>query len=312
MPELSIIVPVYNVEKYLPKCIDSILAQTFTDFELILIDDGSPDRCGEICDEYAAKDSRIVVIHQKNQGVSAARNAGLDIAQSLYLGFVDSDDWISPNMYQKMLLEAQQTGADIVTCAMQVRSPDGDCLRLLFPQEREYNSEQMLKELFASPNQLAGSCCNKIFLRSVVSDVRFPESVAMCEDRIYLFGCYARSKKCVKIGDPLYQIVEAPNSATRKKSIKNYLGIIDSSKRLISLTGEMPKRIKGYAVDKYIDDCLLHLKNIKQTAKESGEAWKTSCFKIKMSVLRWITHSFISHLLPNNKLRGYLYSLKHI
>ena len=92
MPELSIIVPVYKVEPYLPKCIDSILAQTFSDFELILIDDGSPDRCGEICDEYAARDDRVVVIHRENRGVSAARNAGLDAARGEYIGFVDSDD----------------------------------------------------------------------------------------------------------------------------------------------------------------------------------------------------------------------------
>lgn len=92
MPEISIIVPVYNVEKYLPRCIDSILAQTFTNFELILVDDGSPDNCGAICDEYAQKDSRVVVIHKENQGVSSARNRGLDVAQGKYIMFCDSDD----------------------------------------------------------------------------------------------------------------------------------------------------------------------------------------------------------------------------
>ena len=116
MPELSIIVPVYKVEKYLPKCLDSILAQTFTDFELILIDDGSPDRCGDICDEYAAKDDRLIVIHQENKGVSAARNAGLDIARGEYIGFVDSDDWIEPEMYETMLATAKESEAEIVAC----------------------------------------------------------------------------------------------------------------------------------------------------------------------------------------------------
>ena len=97
-PELSIIVPVYNVEHYLPQCIESILNQTFTDFELILIDDGSPDRCPQICDKYAQKDRRIVVIHQENAGVSAARNAGVKIAKGKYIGFVDSDDWVDLNL----------------------------------------------------------------------------------------------------------------------------------------------------------------------------------------------------------------------
>lgn len=99
MPTISIIVPVYNVEAYLCRCIDSILAQTFTDFELILVDDGSPDNCSSICDEYAKKDSRIVVVHKENGGLSDARNTGLDIAKGEYIGFVDSDDFIHPQTY---------------------------------------------------------------------------------------------------------------------------------------------------------------------------------------------------------------------
>ena len=94
MCEVSIIVPIYNVEKYLPRCIESILAQTFTDFELILVDDGSPDRCGEICDYYKKKDKRVKVIHKENGGLSSARNAGINIAIGDYIGFVDSDDYI--------------------------------------------------------------------------------------------------------------------------------------------------------------------------------------------------------------------------
>ena len=96
---LSVIIPVYKVEQYLCRCIDSVLAQTYTDLEIILVDDGSPDGSGAICDEYAAKDSRIKVIHQKNAGVSAARNAGMDLASGEYLAFIDSDDFIEPEMF---------------------------------------------------------------------------------------------------------------------------------------------------------------------------------------------------------------------
>ena len=115
--KLSIIVPVYNVEPYLRRCIDSILAQTFTDFELILVDDGSPDNCPAICDEYAEKDPRIVVIHKQNGGLSDARNAGLDIARGEYIGFVDSDDYIDAEMYEKMYNAAIMHNSDIVSCA---------------------------------------------------------------------------------------------------------------------------------------------------------------------------------------------------
>lgn len=100
MSEISIIVPVYNAEKYLDRCVESILGQTFSDFELILVDDGSPDNSGKLCDKWAKKDHRIKVVHQANKGAGAARNAGLRIAEGRYIGFVDSDNWIEVNMYQ--------------------------------------------------------------------------------------------------------------------------------------------------------------------------------------------------------------------
>lgn len=115
-PLLSIIVPVYKVENYLPKCIDSILAQTFTDFELILVEDGSPDNCPALCDAAAEKDARVRVIHQKNGGLSAARNAGLDAARGAWVGFVDSDDYIAPEMYEVLYQAVQSTGADLALC----------------------------------------------------------------------------------------------------------------------------------------------------------------------------------------------------
>ena len=115
-PRLSVIVPVYKVEKYIHNCVESILKQTFSDFEVILVDDGSPDRCGEICDSYAFLDKRIKVIHQSNGGLSAARNKGIEIAQGEIIGFVDSDDEISADMYEKMLQYLDDNQLDIV-CA---------------------------------------------------------------------------------------------------------------------------------------------------------------------------------------------------
>ena len=116
MKKISIIVPVYKVESYLSRCIDSILAQTYQNFELILIDDGSPDCCGEICDNYAKKDDRIIIIHKPNGGLSSARNVGLDLATGDYIGFVDSDDYISINMYSDMIKLLEVNGLDIIIC----------------------------------------------------------------------------------------------------------------------------------------------------------------------------------------------------
>ena len=115
-PTISIIVPVYKTEAYLEKCVDSILAQTFRDFELLLIDDGSPDNCPALCEEAAARDPRIRVIHQKNAGLSAARNTGVEAARGEWIGFVDSDDSIAPEMYETLLTYARRDGAQIAVC----------------------------------------------------------------------------------------------------------------------------------------------------------------------------------------------------
>ena len=114
-PNISIIVPVYNIEEYLPRCIESILNQTYNNLELILVDDGSKDKSGEICDAYAKKDNRVVVLHKENGGSSSARNAGIAIAKGEYLGFVDSDDYIEPDMYEKMVAVIEKTGCKIET-----------------------------------------------------------------------------------------------------------------------------------------------------------------------------------------------------
>lgn len=116
MPQISVIVPVYKTEKYLDRCVKSILSQTYSNIELILVDDGSPDKCPEMCDQYALEDSRVRVVHEKNSGVSVARNTGLNIASGNYITFVDSDDYIEPDMYEKMMDKAVSYDCDVVMC----------------------------------------------------------------------------------------------------------------------------------------------------------------------------------------------------
>ena len=215
MPLLSVIVPVYNTDRFLGQCIDSILSQTHTDFEVILVDDGSTDNSGKICDQYAERDQRIKVIHQPNQGVSAARNAALDIAEGEFLGFVDSDDWIDPDMYRVLIKKAEEKNADVVACGMRVNDERGQSTRDFLNSEGEYNQTELLKGVFGRPNQQGGSCCNKIFRRTPVSDIRYNPSLSMAEDWIYLFKCYERFSKGVKIPESFYNVRERCNSATR-------------------------------------------------------------------------------------------------
>ena len=134
MPEVSFIMPIYGVEKYLGECIDSVLAQTFTDFELILVDDGSPDGCGKICDEYEKKDPRVKVIHKENGGVSKARNTGIDFSAGNWAYIIDSDDWLEPDALENMYKAAKENNADCVMSDVLVHYPKSEERGYLFSQ----------------------------------------------------------------------------------------------------------------------------------------------------------------------------------
>lgn len=170
MDLISVIVPVYNVEKYLRKCVDSILAQTYTNLEIILVDDGSPDNCGKICDEYAAKDSRIKVIHQENGGLSAARNAGLDVATGDYIGFVDSDDYIAPDMYEKLYQAIEIYNSDIALCGFKKFELES---RTEVYEKKLLYRDEFLKELLLE--NIKSYAWNKLYKKSLFDNVRFPE-----------------------------------------------------------------------------------------------------------------------------------------
>ena len=185
IPLLSIIVPIYNVEKYLSKCVESILGQTYANFELILVDDGSPGRCGEMIDEYARMDSRIVVVHQENQGLSAARNAGLKIAQGEYVGFVDPDDWIEPDMYEALIRAIEETGCDIAICPWFVNDENGTEKAQEFRMASRVLSEQeYLERLFDMPPTIGGSVCNKLY-RAKLIHACFDIESTMYEDGLF-------------------------------------------------------------------------------------------------------------------------------
>ena len=173
-PIISVIIPVYKVEPYLRKCVDSVCNQTFRDLEIILVDDGSPDNCGKICDEYAAKDNRIVVIHKENGGISSARNAGIDIAQGEFLGFVDSDDWIEPDMYEFLYNNLIQEDADISVCGG-YEHRDDRITDLIDPSIRAVASGHDAVDLFLPMETAGNASWNKLFRRHMFSQIRFPE-----------------------------------------------------------------------------------------------------------------------------------------
>ena len=179
-PKISVIVPVYKVEKYLDRCVESIVNQTYKNLEIILVDDGSPDNCPAICDAWANKDERIKVIHKENGGVSSARNRGIDAATGDYIGFVDSDDWIEPDMYELLADNAKKYDADISRCGYFVDWPDhiaqvGNGGILLY-EDIERRCE-MLRSY-----HLVSALWNKIYRRELFEEERLDESLRITED----------------------------------------------------------------------------------------------------------------------------------
>lgn len=211
-PLISIISPVYNAEPYIKKCLNSILTQTFQDWELILIDDGSLDRSGIICDEYAAKDSRIVVIHKKNGGVSAARQTGLDTAKGEFVIHVDPDDWIEPTMLQELYAKAVSKDADVVICDYYVDTKDKSSLVKQRPSALD--ARTILKELF---QQLHGSCCNKLAKRIYYNkfDIHFPIGLNYCEDLLTWIQLFQHDElRIAYLPRAFYHYVQHANSIT--------------------------------------------------------------------------------------------------
>jgi len=183
--KISVIVPVYNVEKYLNRCVDSILAQTYQNLEIILVDDGSPDNCPQICDDYGQKDLRIKVIHKENGGLSSARNAGLDIATGDYIGFVDSDDYVAPDMYSCLYNRIKGTETYIANC-MYVRAFDsGETTPSRVPHhtDEDIATQDYLEELLLHVGDV--SVCSKLFPRVLIGDLRFIEG-KLNEDLLFM------------------------------------------------------------------------------------------------------------------------------
>ena len=304
MTKLSIIVPVYYVEPYLPKCIDSILAQTMTDFELLLIVDGSPDRCAEICDSYAAKDNRIIVIHQQNHGVSAARNAGLKIAKGEYIGFVDPDDWIEFRMYEKMIKTAKQDNADVVACGINYYDSDYILNRSELLTAAEYDNKQMLLELFGTPNRFGGMCWNKIFLREAILGVLFPVGIKYCEDWTAVLDFLAHCKKLVQISNPFYNVLERTGSATRIGVIV-YYNIIRNGEIVFVHTKPLLKDIRCAAMEKVLDNCLRYGELIKKDGKKNREKYNFLLFKVKIFMIKNLIISLFLRLLHKNQFHRF-------
>lgn len=253
---ISVIVPVYNVEKYIRKCLDSLVNQTYPDLEIILIDDGSTDSSGKICDEYAEKDDRIQVIHQENKGQSIARNIGLQNASGDFIGFVDSDDSIDLRMFEKLFLAIQDV--DIAMCGHNIVY-DGKVESYGNREVKTLNYSELWREIFGSLNN---AVWNKLFRRDLLNGICFDSHFVHGEDLIFniLYLRFAKSGRIVD--EPLYNYYKRGNSITTGKFTRRKLLEIESKDEALRLVQQIYPPMENIA--------------------------KKYCFRARMNIIRHI------------------------
>ena len=248
---ISIIIPVYNVEKYLAKCIDSILNQTFTDWELILIDDGSIDQSGKICDEYTDKDNRIKVIHKKNEGVSKARNTGIILAKGEYLCFVDSDDWIAPTYLQDFKVQEQQ-------CDFYFSGALYDTYNKVYSykkyKDKFCNNKYEIRDEFFDQDLLSnGYPWGKLFKTQIIkkNGLKFNEQLTINEDHLFIF-CYFSLVNTLYITNTAgYHYTVFDNSGRKLSGKINSFKELKIASEQFDLTIKRLKDLWGISQEKY-------------------------------------------------------------
>lgn len=239
MPLISVIVPVYKVEKYIRKCVDSILAQTFTDFELFLVDDGSPDNCGKICDEYAKKDDRIIVIHKENGGLSEARNVAIDRATGDYLTFIDSDDYVTENHLKTLYSALLSTDSDIALS--NITSFDEAGYNDLYKPTEEIKTLDG-RDVFSTINR--PNACAKLFKTRIYDTIRFPVG-RLYEDVFVWHDVLAKAKRVVFTGVNSYFYYFRNNSIMHQEYRLQFTDIVDALELRIKKLEEL--RLNGLA-----------------------------------------------------------------
>ena len=261
-PEISVIVPVYRVEAYLRQCVDSIRKQTFQQLEIILVDDGSPDACPALCDELAQEDARIRVIHRANGGLSAARNTGLDAAEGDYVAFVDSDDFLAPEMYETLYRELKQKNADVAVCSYQEVTEQGTPGIHEKAGEMQAGGMSGLEFVYAMASHGAGPyvvAMNKLYRKALFESNRYPEG-KLHEDILIFVQLFSQCERVVICPQKLYFYRKRSESITTRKATIAHLANMEGYYRYfcflkahgkIELLAGAEKKVFGALVDIY-------------------------------------------------------------
>ena len=295
---ISVIVPVYKVERYLRSCVDSIRNQVYGDLEIVLIDDGSPDRSGKICDELMIEDDRISVIHQKNGGLAAARNAGLEFVMSRcisiknhYIAFVDSDDTIDKNMYQIMINLANKNEADIVICGHQSVASDKDRKPCVIERDKPTTMtyDMLWNEVFG---RLNNSVWNKLYRADLIGDLRFPIGITHGEDLVFNLQYLRKCSTGIKSTCKFYHYYRRAGSITRSGFSENKLYEIVAKDEAKQIVGKFYPTLTAVA-DKYCFRARMNvLRSIYASGKEEEYADKVSEYSMFVrQKYKYVRHS---------------------
>lgn len=312
--DISVIIPVYNSEKYIHRCIDSVLSQTFYDYEVILVDDGSTDKSGEICDEYAQTNEKIKVIHQKNSGVAAARQTGIDFSQGLYSIHVDSDDWIENTMLDSLFSVVKTTEAEMIICDYYIDWNSKSSYNSQKPSSMKPN--EIIDQLFIN---LHGSLWNKLIRTSIIKEngLKFYDGVNYCEDLLMNVQILKYAKKIKYLPKAFYHYVQDanPNALTSVKNekwleeYKSYQAVVNNladelgkpwikQQTSVNLMAKLIKQ-KGSSNDEY-----------KLSKRDFSGDWNTVHINFVMKVLLAIANLGLFSL--SKRMYSFLSSIKNM
>lgn len=314
-PLISVIVPIYNVEQYLDRCITSIVNQTYKNLEIILVDDGSPDNCPEMCDDWAKKGERITVIHKENGGLSDARNIGTQEATGILVAYIDSDDWLEEDALEKMYLRMQADDSDIVSCGVKwVKEDETIINEASVARDEVLNTESAMKEIIAD-GKLKQHVWNKLYRRNMIADIPF-EKGKYHEDVFWSYQVFGRAKKVSLMRESFYHYVQRANSIMGERYSVKRLDALDAIQQRCEYVKVHFPKLYEQAIYSYVNACMYHLqcalrskqdKSIIKNVKERIRCHKSKHPKYSASVKQgvWI-FLFLHFPILTAKLRNFL------
>ena len=255
---ISVIVPIYNVESYLNRCVDSLVNQTYKNLEIILVDDGSPDGCPQMCDDWAKKDSRIKVVHKVNGGLSDARNAGMKVASGELVSFIDSDDWIDKEAIEKMYNRMLLDNSDVVSCGVKWVTEEGELLNDVHVQQYDVIETHSAMNEIIIDGKLKQHVWNKLYKRELIEDILF-EKGKYHEDVFWSYQVFGGAEKVSLMNESFYNYVQRSNSIMGENYSVKRLDALDAMKQRCEYVKTKFPDLYDIALYTYISSCMYHL-----------------------------------------------------